>query len=161
MSEVILLYIIYAVFCETFHTGVDAGPEEFVILLVILVPLHLALMSLAFYAPQTSLVAFSKPDIVALLFCCTEKTVAMGIPLLTAVYEDNENLGIYSVPLLIYHPMQLVIGSLLIQRIYAFATSDRPSGSGLDGNQSSGGQTVLLGPKPEGNVEEKVGDNAL
>ena len=64
-------------------------------------------------------------------------------------------------PLLIYHPMQLVIGSLLIQRIYAFATSDRPGGSGLDGNQSSGGQTVLLGSKPEGYVEEKVGDNAL
>ena len=47
------------------------------------------------------------------LFGCTHKTVAMGVPLINAIYESNPNVGLYTLPLLIWHPMQLVLGSFV------------------------------------------------
>ena len=58
-----------------------------------------------------------RADRVALLFCGTHKTVAMGIPLLNTIFEDNPKLGIFVVPLLLWHPLQLLVGSLAATRI--------------------------------------------
>merc|ERR1711915_29089 len=54
-------------------------------------------------------------DRVAILFCASQKTAAFGIPIITSLYESSAYLGVYLVPLLIYHPMQLVIDSFLVQ----------------------------------------------
>ncbi|CAM9127014.1 unnamed protein product, partial [Ectocarpus fasciculatus] len=43
------------------------------------------------------------------LYTCTHKTVALGIPLISAVYEGSDDVGLYSIPLLMYHPLQVVI----------------------------------------------------
>ena len=45
----------------------------------------------------------------------SHKTAVFGIPMLTSLYEDNPNLGLYLLPLLMYPPIQLISGSLLIQ----------------------------------------------
>lgn len=37
--------------------------------------------------------------------------------MLNAIFESNPNVGLYTLPLLIWHPMQLVIGSFLAPRI--------------------------------------------
>eukprot|EP00978_Attheya_sp_CCMP212_P016384 scaffold42933_cov46-Attheya_sp.AAC.1 len=54
------------------------------------------------------------------LFGCTHKTVAIGVPLINAMYEDNPNVGLYTLPLIIWHAMQLVILSFLAPRLAAF-----------------------------------------
>lgn len=41
----------------------------------------------------------------------------MGVPLINAIYEDNPLVGLYTLPLLIWHPMQLVIGTAIAPRI--------------------------------------------
>ena len=51
------------------------------------------------------------------LFGCTHKTIAMGIPLITALYENSEKLALYTLPILIWHPTQLILGSLLAPRL--------------------------------------------
>lgn len=45
----------------------------------------------------------------------------MGIPLMQTIFEDDDNLGIYVVPLLIYHPLQLTLGSLATTKLKAWA----------------------------------------
>lgn len=37
--------------------------------------------------------------------------------MLGAIFEGNPNVGLYTLPLLIWHPMQLVIGSALAPRL--------------------------------------------
>jgi len=59
------------------------------------------------------------------LYGCTHKTVAMGIPMITAIYEGNPNLGLYTLPLLVWHPTQLVIGSALAPKLVKFVESER------------------------------------
>jgi len=42
----------------------------------------------------------------------------MGVPLITAIYEGgSQPLGLYLLPLLVWHPSQLVIGSFLAPRL--------------------------------------------
>ena len=54
------------------------------------------------------------------LFGCTHKTVAMGVPLINAIYESNPSVGLYTLPLLIWHPMQLVVGSFVAPYVSAY-----------------------------------------
>jgi len=45
--------------------------------------------------------------------------MAMGLPLIVAMYEDDPNLGIYSVPLLMYHPCLMLFGSFFLPYLKA------------------------------------------
>ena len=58
---------------------------------------------------------FTIYDRIAILFCACQKTAAFGIPIVSSLFESSEYLGIYLVPLLIYHPLQLIIDSFLVQ----------------------------------------------
>ena len=63
---------------------------------------------------MTKFFDFSIYDRIAILFCATQKTAAFGVPMITTLYEESNNLGLYTVPLLLFHPIQLVIDSLLV-----------------------------------------------
>ena len=58
---------------------------------------------------------FTLYDRIAILFCACQKTAAFGIPIVSSLFESSEYLGVYLVPLLIYHPLQLIIDSFLVQ----------------------------------------------
>jgi sodium/bile acid cotransporter 7 len=54
------------------------------------------------------------------LFGCTNKSMSVGVPLIIAIYELDPNVSLYTLPLLIWHPMTLVLGSALTPRLAAF-----------------------------------------
>ena len=39
----------------------------------------------------------------------TQKTAALGLPLLAVLYQGDARLGLIALPLLIYHPLQLFV----------------------------------------------------
>merc|ERR1712079_103321 len=62
-------------------------------------------------------------DVVAVMYCCSHKSLTLGIPLLKIMYEGNPILSIISIPLLIYHPSQILLGSALVQSLQKWAGS--------------------------------------
>ena len=54
------------------------------------------------------------------LFACSHKTVAMGVPLIGAIYENDPNVGLYTLPLLVWHPTQVFFGSFLAPKLASF-----------------------------------------
>uniref|UniRef100_A0AAZ3PPE0 Uncharacterized protein n=1 Tax=Oncorhynchus tshawytscha TaxID=74940 RepID=A0AAZ3PPE0_ONCTS len=51
-----------------------------------------------------------------------------GIPMLKIVFEGYEHLSLISVPLLIYHPAQILLGSILVPTIKSWMNSrQKPS----------------------------------
>ncbi|KAG7232571.1 hypothetical protein INR49_008384 [Caranx melampygus] len=68
-------------------------------------------------------------DTVAIVFCSTHKSLTLGrftlvgIPRLKIVFEGYEHLSLISVPLLIYHPAQILLGSVLVPTIRSWMTS--------------------------------------
>jgi len=119
-----LIFIVYTVFCKTFANGTQSSIGDIFLMIAFQLLLLTALMALAW---QLLRVAFPhSPQLRVMgLFGCTHKTVAMGIPLINAIYENNPAVGLYTLPLLIWHPMQLVLGSLLAPRLAAFVKREQ------------------------------------
>ena len=56
--------------------------------------------------------------------CSANKTIALGAPLIGSIVADLPNEGFYFLPLLMWHPMQLVFGSLLTSGYARWITSE-------------------------------------
>jgi hypothetical protein len=90
------------------------------------------LMVLAWYALRLFFPDQPKLRVMG-LFGATHKTVAMGLPLISAIYDGNPNVGLYSLPLLCWHPLQLLLGSLLVPRLAAFVKREEERLGIVDG----------------------------
>ena len=121
-----LVFIVYTVFCKTFEDGLsDPNIAVHVILMVVFqFLLLLSVMLLAWYSLGYLFPADPKLRVMG-LFGCTHKTVAMGIPLINAIYFNNPNVGLYTLPLLVWHSLQLLIGSMIAPRLSAWVEREQ------------------------------------
>ena len=80
----------------------------------------------------------------------------MGVPLINAIYESNPLVGLYTLPLLIWHPMQLVIGSAIAPRIAKYVErKEQALSAGKDENEP-----ITQNPDQTTNIEETMNTNA-
>ena len=121
VQEGILSFIVYTVFCKTFNSEQDATALDAIVMIVVVFGILCLLMVLSWTLFGLPFMFRDEPKLRVMgLFGCTHKTVAMGIPLINAIYEDNDKIGLYTLPLLVWHPMQLFIGSSISSRLSAF-----------------------------------------
>lgn len=123
VQEYCLIFIIYTVFCKTFTKETDTEAKEVFIMIAFQFILLSSVMMLAWLLLKLAFPEHPKLRVMG-LFGCTHKSVAMGVPLINAIYEDNPLIGYYTLPLLIWHPMQLVIGSALAPKLSAFVARE-------------------------------------
>ncbi len=114
-----LVYVVYATFCSTFLDRSDSTPAQIIVMAISQIILLVAAMSIAWLL---LFIFFNrKPKLrVVGMYGCSTKTAALGIPLISAIYEDHPKLGIYTLPLLIWYPSQLIIGTILAPRLTKF-----------------------------------------
>ena len=119
IRERLLVYVVYATFCETFMNENDFTRSQFFVMALSQLIILLASMVIAWIL---LFILFNRePTLrVAGLFGCSTKTAALGIPLISAIYEDSPKLGIYTLPLLIWYLAQLIIGTMLSNRLSRF-----------------------------------------
>uniref|UniRef100_A0A3B4XM40 Sodium/bile acid cotransporter n=1 Tax=Seriola lalandi dorsalis TaxID=1841481 RepID=A0A3B4XM40_SERLL len=117
VSSAVLLMIIYTTFCDTFsNPNIELDPTS--LLLVVLISQYSVCVCVC-----VSGSGFSPADTVAIVFCSTHKSLTLGIPMLKIVFAGYEHLSLISVPLLIYHPAQILLGSVLVPTIRSWMTS--------------------------------------
>ena len=88
----------------------------------------------------------------------------MGVPLINAIYESNPNVGLYTLPLLIWHPMQLVIGSALAPRIANWVEREEDRLEGENNRTDDGDDGLDLSPDPTkatGDIEGGDGNGTI
>lgn len=126
LQESCLVFIVYCVFCERFRDARRGGDKvkvvDIVVVVVVQVSLLVALMFVAWHAfspcpPKLRVMA---------LYGSTHKTVAAGIPLIDAIYSEDPNRSLYILPLLVWHPAQLLIGSALTAKLFAWVKERTP-----------------------------------
>ena len=124
VQEYCLVFIVYTVFCRTFEEDAGAGVRDTFLMILFQFLLMVALMVVAWYSLQ--FLFHDEPELRVMgLFGCVQKTVALGVPLISSIYEGDANEGLYTLPILIWHPMQLVLGSLLVPRLSRFIQEER------------------------------------
>ncbi|VFV30139.1 sodium/bile acid cotransporter 7 isoform X1 [Panthera pardus] len=124
VSSCVLLTIIYTTFCDTFsNPNIDLDKFSLLLVLFIIFSIQLSFMLLTFLFSTRNNSGFTPADTVAIIFCSTHKSLTLGIPMLKIVFAGHEHLSLISVPLLIYHPVQILLGSVLVPTIKSWMVS--------------------------------------
>ncbi|KAJ7427239.1 hypothetical protein WISP_08748 [Willisornis vidua] len=124
ISSCVLLMIIYTTFCDTFaNPNIDLDKFSLIIIVFIIFSIQMSFMVLTFLFSTRNNSTFTPADTVAIVFCSTHKSLTLGIPMLKIVFAGYEHLSLISVPLLIYHPAQILLGSLLVPTIKSWMVS--------------------------------------
>lgn len=66
-------------------------------------------------------------DAVAAAFCASHKTLAFGLPLVNTIFAGSSNLASYCAPIMLVHPIQLLIGSFVVPYFKQFTEAKEES----------------------------------
>eukprot|EP01006_Ploeotia_vitrea_P043523 TRINITY_DN66739_c7_g1_i1.p2 TRINITY_DN66739_c7_g1~~TRINITY_DN66739_c7_g1_i1.p2 ORF type:complete len:439 (+),score=201.88 TRINITY_DN66739_c7_g1_i1:123-1439(+) len=114
INSCILLLIIYTTFCDTFSRDASISLPMLLVAISLVGLAQAAFMFGSFRLATLPRFGFTRSDVVAVLFASTHKSLTLGIPMLNVMFEGDSRLFYISLPLLIYHPMQILIGSTLV-----------------------------------------------
>jgi solute carrier family 10 (sodium/bile acid cotransporter), member 7 len=123
IDRLTILLLVYTSFCDSVKAGVwSSGAESLIVASVASVVLLAVVMAFTWFT--SGALGFSLPDRVAALFCGSKKTLASGVPMARLIFEAHPALGMILLPIMLYHPLQLVVGGWLAGR---FARAEPPS----------------------------------
>lgn len=119
VSSGIILFIVYTVFCNSWQEGIWYQGGSQAALGAALGAGLLFVCVLGLVALGVSALKFEYGNAMAALFCCPQKTMAAGVPMASLIFETHRELSLILLPLMFYHPLQLLVGGLLAGRIKA------------------------------------------
>ncbi|XP_046384372.1 sodium/bile acid cotransporter 7-like isoform X2 [Ischnura elegans] len=119
IGQISLLFIIYSTFCDTFAAREESGMSAHHVLstIVLVVAVQIFLLYLAFAVASRLKEWFTPPDVVTILFCSTHKSLTLGVPMLRVLFGGYSHLAQISLPLLVYHPTQILLGGMLASQL--------------------------------------------
>ncbi len=113
ISNAIILFIVYSAFCDSVKEKIW---ERYGLVLtgqvLLLVCVLFAGMSVLIFTANR-LLRLSREDAIASYFCSVKKTLAMGVPLAILIFGDTPDLTLILLPVVFYHPIQLVVNGIL------------------------------------------------
>jgi len=168
MQEYCLVFIVYTTFCTTFQTGMDLQPHDIVVAVVAQFSFIVFLMGVAWISLKYLGFSANSPHLrVAGLFGCTSKTVALGVPIINSIYENHPQKGLYTLPVLMWYILHLVLGSNVVPWLSRFIdreeatvqdkSSDNPKEESLPTPVAMGDEHEATGPVNNGKVTDIEG----
>jgi sodium/bile acid cotransporter 7 len=115
IDKLVILLLVYSAFCNSMISGMwqQQGPE------VIGMAFGGAAILLAVILFMTTRSAralnFNHADKVAAVFCASKKSLAAGVPMAALIFGANPGLGLILLPIMIYHPLQLIVCSVMAE----------------------------------------------
>ena len=116
VDRLTILLLVYTSFCDSVKRGVWSahGPGPVLVTIAGALILFFAVMTVAGLACDA--LRFSPPDRIAAIFCGSKKTLASGVPMAQLIFAGRPGLGLILLPIMIYHPLQLLICGALANR---------------------------------------------
>ncbi|HEU5075025.1 MAG TPA: bile acid:sodium symporter family protein, partial [Polyangiaceae bacterium] len=108
-----ILLLVYTSFCDSVMAGVWAKQGIGTLLYAGGVSAALLALVLAGTAKLSRALGFSEEDRIVAVFCGSKKTLAAGVPMARLIFGADAGLSLILLPLMIYHPLQLVVGGWL------------------------------------------------
>ena len=122
----VILFIVYAAFCDSFRRDVWTDVEPVALGITGTGVAILLLAATGFSWLLSGRAGLDAPSRATALFCGSQKTLAVGLPLSVMIFGAEESgfeLGVLIVPLLLYHPAQLVLHGWIAPRLAAKRTA--------------------------------------
>lgn len=120
ISNAIICFAVFTAFANSFAQSIwdDMGWALTIQALLGTTALLLLATILCICTSRLSWLRFAKDARIAAVFCGSQKTIAAGVPMASVIFggEAGGEVALLLIPLLIYHPLQLVLGAFLIER---------------------------------------------
>ncbi len=116
LSSAVVLFIVYAAFCNSVKQRLWTQHGLNVLLPAaggVLLLFALAVLLTEVLARALSL---TRPDLIAARCCAPQKTLASGVPMAKIIFGAHPGLGLILLPVLLYHPLQLIVCGVLASR---------------------------------------------
>jgi sodium/bile acid cotransporter 7 len=116
IDRLTILMLVYTSFCDSVKGGVwSQGATPLLVAggaSVLLLAVALGLTWLAGGG-----LGLGRAERIAALFCGSKKTLASGVPMARLIFGAQPSLAIILLPIMIYHPLQLLVGGWLAGRL--------------------------------------------
>ena len=123
VDKLVILLLVYAAFCNSMVSGMWQQQGTSVILSALGGSAILLAIILWLTTRTARALKFSTPDEIAAVFCASKKSLAAGAPMAALIFGANPGLGLILLPIMIYHPLQLIVCSVMAES-YASRTRE-------------------------------------
>ena len=124
VDRLTILLLVYTSFCDSVKSGVWLGSGVMALLSTLLFSIALLGILLVSTYAVASWLGFSIEDRIAAMFCGSKKTLASGVPMARLIFAGHPGLSLILLPIMIYHPLQLLVGGWFAARFSARETRD-------------------------------------
>ncbi len=114
-DQFIILLIVFTAFSESFAEKMFEGHSAaaLIVLGFLMLLFFLFMMGLMHFLSKAF--GFSDPDRITVLFCGSKKSLVQGAVMGRVMFPDPVVFGVILLPLMIYHALQLMVGSAIAQ----------------------------------------------
>ena len=119
----IILLIIFTAFAESFSENMFDGHSagELILLGILMLFFFLLMMGLMYLLSRA--LKFSREDMITVIFCGSKKSLVQGAVMGRVMFPDPVVFGVMLLPLMIYHALQLMVGSAIAQKFGEVSSS--------------------------------------
>ena len=113
VNQLAILYIVFATFAQSVDSEVwdDQGLKIVIVTVVISLVIFGVVNALCLWLIKAFKI--NRDDRSAVFFCCTQKTLGVGVPLAVSLFgSDPAALGVILLPMMVFHPVHLILGTL-------------------------------------------------
>ncbi|MEY4386635.1 MAG: hypothetical protein RLY20_1918 [Verrucomicrobiota bacterium] len=116
ISNTVIVFIVYSAFCDSVmeRIWVQHGVGMTALVMFWVTVLFAAMSGLVGLTSRA--LKFNREDAIAAYFCSVKKTLAMGVPLAMLIFGTRSDLSLILLPIMFYHPLQLLVNGLLANR---------------------------------------------
>ncbi len=116
IDRLTILLLVYTSFCDAVRSGVWEGRGLSTVLVGLLLSALLLLAMLVGVSALGRALGLSEADRITAVFCGSKKTLASGVPMARLIFGAHPGLSLIVLPIMLYHPLQLVVCGALAGR---------------------------------------------
>jgi sodium/bile acid cotransporter 7 len=113
----IILLIVFTAFAESFSENMFSGKSTMDMLFLGFLMLAFFLLMMGLMYVLSSAFRFSREDMITVIFCGSKKSLVQGAVMGRVMFPDPKVFGIFLLPLMVYHTLQLIVGSAIAQKM--------------------------------------------
>lgn len=114
----LILFIIYAAFCNSVKSDIWQSLKAREISLAFFSTLLLLILVMLAGRIWWKTAGYEKANGIAFFFSATQKAISTGVPMAYAIFASSPiSVALVILPLLFYHPLQLLLGSFIVGRL--------------------------------------------
>lgn len=118
-DQTTILIIVYTAFCESFDQHLFGNLSWGDLLMLSVGMLALFFTGYFIITGVCNLLGFNREDRITAVFCGSKKSLVHGTVMSKVLFTNSAALGILLLPLMLYHALQLIVVSVIAQRMAA------------------------------------------